>query len=36
MGALICGVDDSDSAKEAARFARVLGARRFFAVDELA
>jgi nucleotide-binding universal stress UspA family protein len=27
MGAIICGVDDSESAKEAARFARVLGAK---------
>ena len=27
MGAIICGVDDSEAAKEAARVARVLGAK---------
>jgi nucleotide-binding universal stress UspA family protein len=27
MGAIVCGVDDSESAKEAARVARVLGAK---------
>jgi nucleotide-binding universal stress UspA family protein len=27
MGAIICGVDDSESAKEAARVARALGAK---------
>jgi hypothetical protein len=35
MGAIIRGVDDSDCAKQAARVARVLGARRL-AEDELA
>jgi alkylhydroperoxidase family enzyme len=35
MGAMICGLDGSDSANEATRVARVLGARRFIAEDEL-